>query len=518
MSAQTILDGPNACGAQSLAWTRYTDDAVAVGKMYGARTLPLAQCSALLPGEACIGIFADDLAGGTVTDVFVGPPQHMTSPAGYYDPFAIDPLDPEHLLYITRDELIETLNGGTTWQHVNDMSAVRAMAGRPSGNYLLRFTPDGLTLIEGTQVSDDVGRTWHSISRFPRLVTHQSVYFDFGFMYGYRSDDHGASWIPLQLNGYPMNLDNAWSADGTDSMRLYAHVDGNFGYRIARSLDGGDHWTVLLSAGPTDAIQYDGVFASPDTAGLVYVSGYDSVAKRNLLWKSTDSGDTWTSFGAQVPAHLAAAACGSFSYLSGVLDKNALQVALVYNTSGGSMILFDAPGAAPPTFIGASSRRVHGAAGPFDIPLSLVPTNPTTEPRMGPAQTVVFSFDKAIAAATASIIEGTAIVAMPTFSGNDAIVDLSGVGNQQYVTIALTDITPADGGPSVSASVRLGYLLGDVTQDRVVTLSDLGFVNLVLAQPVTVSTFRRDVTVSGTLTLADKGVINANLTKALPAP
>jgi hypothetical protein len=42
----------------------------------------------------------------------------------------------------------------------------------------------------------------------------------------------------------------------------------------------------------------------------------------------------------------------------------------------------------------AASRKVHGAAGAFDLPLSLVSvTNPTTEPRPGPAATIVRTFN-----------------------------------------------------------------------------------------------------------------------------
>ena len=43
-------------------------------------------------------------------------------------------------------------------------------------------------------------------------------------------------------------------------------------------------------------------------------------------------------------------------------------------------------------------------------------------------------------------------------------------------------------------------------------------VNAQLSQPVTAANYLKDVNASGTLTLADKGITNANLTKALPAP
>ena len=174
--------------------------------------------------------------------------------------------------------------------------------------------------------------------------------------------------------------------------------------------------------------------------------------------------------------------------------------------------------AAAPVFQSAVSRRVHGGAGTFDLPLSTVTTNPATEPRQGPAQTIVFTFDKPINAATATITEGTAAAGAPTFSGSNVIVGLTGVNNQQYVTIALTNVASSDGGTGGSGSVRLGFLVGDVNQNRVVTLADLGLVNAQLAQTVTAANYLKDVNASGTLSLADKGITNANLTRALPAP
>jgi N-acetylneuraminic acid mutarotase len=173
---------------------------------------------------------------------------------------------------------------------------------------------------------------------------------------------------------------------------------------------------------------------------------------------------------------------------------------------------------APPTFGSAVSRKMHGAAGTFDLPLGSVLTNPTTEPRTGPTQTMVLTFDKAINAATATISEGVATAAAPTFSGNDVIVVLTGVNNQQYVTVALSNVASSDGGTGGSGVVRIGFLAGDVNQNRVVTVADLGLVNAQLAQTVTATNYLKDVNASGTLTVGDKGIANANLTKALPAP
>ena len=196
---------------------------------------------------------------------------------------------------------------------------------------------------------------------------------------------------------------------------------------------------------------------------------------------------------------------------------------LVATNASGSTTL-DAPvtwivGAAPaPLLQGASSRRVHGAAGTFDLPLSLVATNPTTEPRQGPVHNIVFTFDKAVISAVAAITEGSASAGVPSFSGNTVTVPMTGVANQQYVTVALSAVASADGGIGGTGSVRVGLLVGDVTRNRVVSIADLGLVEAQLAQVVTGANFHLDVNASGTVSLADTGITSANLTRALPAP
>jgi hypothetical protein len=180
-------------------------------------------------------------------------------------------------------------------------------------------------------------------------------------------------------------------------------------------------------------------------------------------------------------------------------------------------ITFAVPGA-PAVLQSVVSRKVHGAAGTFDVPLAATPADPSTEPRIGPAQTLVFTFDKPIASATASVTEGAAVAAAPAFSGNDVIVDLTGVANQQYLTVTLTNVVPVDGGAAGSASIRVGFLLGDVNQSRTVSVADLGFINAQLSQPVTAANFIDDINASGTVSVADKGIANASLTTALPAP
>jgi hypothetical protein len=130
----------------------------------------------------------------------------------------------------------------------------------------------------------------------------------------------------------------------------------------------------------------------------------------------------------------------------------------------------------------------------------------------------VLTFDKPILSATATITESAATAGVLTFAGNNVVVPLTGVPNQQYVTVSLTNVNSVDGGAGGIGSARVGFLLGDVNTSRVVTVADLGLVNGQLAQLVTAANFLKDVNVSGTLTLADKATANTNLTRALPAP
>ena len=183
-----------------------------------------------------------------------------------------------------------------------------------------------------------------------------------------------------------------------------------------------------------------------------------------------------------------------------------------------AQVITSAGPANSPVLQGASARKMHGAAGTFDLALSLATTSPTIEPRTGPAHTVVFTFDKPIIGATVAVTEGAATAGAPTFSGNDVVVALTNVTNQQYVTVALTSVAASDGGIGGVGTVRIGLLAGDTNRDRVVTVADVALVNAALAQPLTAANFLRDIDGSGAITVGDKAITNGQLAKGLPAP
>ncbi len=114
----------------------------------------------------------------------------------------------------------------------------------------------------------------------------------------------------------------------------------------------------------------------------------------------------------------------------------------------------EAPGTNPPILQSAVSRRVHGTAGTFDLPLSLVSTAPTVEPRKGPGQTLVFTFDKAIN-------ECRSDAERRQHDGGGAELQrqrcdrrLPGVTDKQYVTVELDSVASTDGGSGGCGVVR----------------------------------------------------------------
>ena len=113
--------------------------------------------------------------------------------------------------------------------------------------------------------------------------------------------------------------------------------------------------------------------------------------------------------------------------------------------------------------------------------------------------------------------EGAATVGASTFSGSEMIVPLTGVANLQYVTVAVTNVVAADGGTGGIGSVRIGYLRGRREPEPRGDAVGSRQVNAQVAQFVTGANFLKDINASGTLSLADKGITNTQVTKALAA-
>jgi hypothetical protein len=167
----------------------------------------------------------------------------------------------------------------------------------------------------------------------------------------------------------------------------------------------------------------------------------------------------------------------------------------------------------------AVSRKTHGDAGTFDIPLPLS-GNPGVECRTGGTTsdyTLVFTFTNNVTSGNASVTSGIGSVSgMPTFSDNTMTVNLTGVANAQTLTVTLTNVTDVFSQVLPSASVSIGVLLGDVNGNAVVNASDVSLTKAQVGQAVSGSNFREDVNANGLINSVDVAQVKAKVGTALP--
>ena len=144
----------------------------------------------------------------------------------------------------------------------------------------------------------------------------------------------------------------------------------------------------------------------------------------------------------------------------------------------------------------AFSRKTHGAAGTFDIPLPLA-GNVGIECRTGGATNdyqMIINFASSVTVESASVTSGTGSVSSFTVSGPQVAVNLTGVTNIQRITLTLFNVN--DGTHMGNVPVSMGVLIGDVNGNSVVNASDVALTKSQVGQPVTMSNFREDVNVS----------------------
>jgi hypothetical protein len=167
----------------------------------------------------------------------------------------------------------------------------------------------------------------------------------------------------------------------------------------------------------------------------------------------------------------------------------------------------------------AVSRKTHGGAGAFDIPLPLS-GSPGVECRTGGATgdyTLVFTFTNNVTSGNASVTSGIGSVSgMPTFSDNTMTVNLTGVANVQTLTVTLTNVTDVFSQVLPSASVSMGVLLGDVNGNAVVNASDVSLTKSQVGAPVSGSNFREDVNTNGLINSVDVALVKSKVGTALP--
>ena len=171
--------------------------------------------------------------------------------------------------------------------------------------------------------------------------------------------------------------------------------------------------------------------------------------------------------------------------------------------------------------VGVASRKTHGNAGQFDISLPQTGT-PGIECRSGGPNgnyTIIFTFGSTLTnVARATVSGGTGSVSSSAI-GSDAhqyVVNLTGVGNAQTITVSLTNVYDSAGNSSPTVSVPVSILLGDTNANGAVNSGDISQTKSQSGTAVTNSNFREDVNADGALNSSDISLVKSKSGTALP--
>jgi hypothetical protein len=173
-----------------------------------------------------------------------------------------------------------------------------------------------------------------------------------------------------------------------------------------------------------------------------------------------------------------------------------------------------------PVLSAAVSRKTHGAAGTFDVPLLLpLPGGGSigVEPRSGGASgahTIVATFANPVSVGGVSVTMGTGSASY-SVAGNVVTINLTGVTDIQRLGVTLANVS--DGPNRGNLTIPMGVLLGDTNGSLSVTGSDVSQTKAAAASgSVSGSTFRSDVNVNGAINTSDIGLVKARSGASLP--
>jgi N-acetylneuraminic acid mutarotase len=169
-----------------------------------------------------------------------------------------------------------------------------------------------------------------------------------------------------------------------------------------------------------------------------------------------------------------------------------------------------------PTAQSAFSRKTHGAAGTFDVPLPLT-GNMGIECRSGGATNdyqMIINFATTVTVGSASVTSGTGSVSSFSVSGSQVTVNLTGVTNVQRITVTLFNVN--DGTHMGNVPVSMGVLVGDVNGNALVNASDVSLAKSQVGHAVSSSNFREDVNANGLINSVDVALVKSKVGTALP--
>jgi hypothetical protein len=172
---------------------------------------------------------------------------------------------------------------------------------------------------------------------------------------------------------------------------------------------------------------------------------------------------------------------------------------------------------AAPVAQSAFSRKVHGGAGTFDVPLPLT-GNVGIECRSGGATNdyqMIINFATSVTVGSASVTSGTGIVS--SFSGSrtsQITVNLTGVTDAQRITMTLHNVSNSI--VTGDVPISMGVLIGDTTGNGIVNAGDVSQTKSQVGATVGGLNFREDVNANGLINSVDVALVKSDVGHSLP--
>lgn len=200
-------------------------------------------------------------------------------------------------------------------------------------------------------------------------------------------------------------------------------------------------------------------------------------------------------------------------YITIVSDNNGGSVAYTATFNGEEDIYYVRVAPIAPTALGAVSRKTHGSAGTYDVPLPLSGT-PGIEPRIGPGHQIVVTFAAPVTVTSAAVTSGTGAVSSYTVSGSQVTINLTAVTNAQTLTVTLRGVD--DGTNLGDVPVSMSVLLGDINASGQTNATDVSVAKATSGATANAGNFRADITADGNINATDISQVKNNSGSHLP--
>jgi hypothetical protein len=382
-----------------------------------------------------------------------------------------------------------------------------------------------------------------------QAVAQVTVHYNDGDLFlGFRSTDGTQDYLvdigqPNQFVNAPpgttITITNASPIDlstvfGND---WYTRIDPNTGTNAVRwafvggrlVAAGGDVANTLYSSNPTNIpwprrsnASQSGTTSLTDAMGTTYDGNLSTPNSNTAIIQQDGSANSYASFQPNGPNSGGISFQTWNPYNEGTPDMTLTFDRIVPSSSGGQSQLLGTLAlmdngtvlfTAAPMAQSAFSRKTHGAAGTFDVPLPLT-GNVGVECRSGGAANdyqMIINFTTTVTIGSASVTSGIGSVSSFSVSGSQVTVNLTGVTNIQRITVTLMNVN--NGG---NVSVSMGVLIGDVNGNGAVSAADVALTKSRVGQAVSSSNFREDVNANGLINSVDVALVKSKVGTALP--